>query len=207
MIMNRLLLGALLACLLIGCGRTAQPTQTGNQDHIWPTLPPHIPTIEEFGYYADWQIRPSTDLSRIAITITIYHSLWFEHVTAVISTGHQIDTQLQPLAKTAIDPAVPFILELSVDRASLQPDNEITIVLNGQSSTSWINQVWMNRYLSLDNSEYVLTSGPLHQPKVEEFLEPFDLDEYQLFTNPQHQPTPTVYMMETLDPAIPTPQN
>ena len=177
MIVNPLLLGALLACLLIGCGRTALPAQTGNQDHLWPTLPPHIPTIEEFGRYADWTIRPSTDPSRIAITITLYHSLTFEHVTAVISTGQQIDTQLQPLSKTSIEQFIPFVIELSVDRTRLQPDNEITIVLNGQSSEPMMNQVKLSHYLSLDNSKYVLTSGPLHQPKVEEFLEPFDLDE------------------------------
>ncbi|GAA5531514.1 hypothetical protein [Herpetosiphon gulosus] len=102
-------------------------------------------------------------------------------MTAVISGGQQIDTQLQPLAKTAINPGDPFIIEFSVDRSRLQPDNEITIVLDGQSSASWINQVNMHRYLSLTNNDY------------------------QLYSNPRHQATPTNPVMVTLDPAIPTP--
>lgn len=181
MIMNRLLMGALFACLLVGCGHTSLSTQTGNQAQTFSTVPPHIPAYEEFGFYADWQIHQSSDPSRIAISITLYHSLWFEHVTAVISGGQQIDTQLQPLVKTAINPGHPFIIEFSVDRSRLQPDNEITIVLDGQSSASWINQVHMHRYLSLTNNDY------------------------QLYSNPRHQPTPTNPIIETLDPAIPTP--
>ncbi|XSG76227.1 hypothetical protein ACP8Y2_04335 [Herpetosiphon llansteffanensis] len=178
MIFKRL---AVFALLLIGCGRVVQSGQTNNIPFDFPTVPPHIPHYEEFGYYADWQLQPSADPARIAITITLYHSLWFDHVTAVISTGQRIDTQLQPLATTAIVPNVPFIIELSVDRSRLQPDNEITIVLNGQSSAAPINKVRMSRNLSLTNNDYALYSNPLHEP------------------------TPTYGLIVTLDPAIPTP--
>ncbi|GAA5531513.1 hypothetical protein Hgul01_05338 [Herpetosiphon gulosus] len=43
MIVNRLLMGALFACLLVGCGRTSLSTQTGNQAQTFSTVPPHIP--------------------------------------------------------------------------------------------------------------------------------------------------------------------
>ncbi|KPL90651.1 hypothetical protein [Herpetosiphon geysericola] len=178
MIFKRL---AVFALLLVGCGRVVEFGQTNNIPFDFPTVPPHIPHYEEFGYYADWQLQPLADPARIDIRITLYHSLWFEHVTAVISTGHQIDTQLQPLATTAIVPNVPFIVDLSVDRSRLQPDNKIMIVLNGQSSATWINDIEMRQYLSLTNHEYAL------------------------YTNPIHEPIPMSPMIETLDPSIPTP--